>query len=280
MSMGKKVSDPDLIAELDKQVEKKSPKKPDFSQQYKRNFGDTLRDVGYGVVHGPWEAGKLLGNVVTGGHLEDIPGYKQYIPFMNEQIEKIKSPYPSPWSGVEHGVGEFAVPGIAAGYKGYKAVKTGLSKLPSLTNRGREAAYNAVNENRIKEGVSTLEYPTKLLKSIKKFYSKHDIETGERLDKLLSGDFEAALDIKNALGKLSRKFNLDPKIQEEAAGLHVDLGKALKSGLKNAKHHETQGALEYADTNYARSMQLQDALKSIGKFVTPAAWIHAIGKHL
>src|ERR1700732_3013947 len=94
----KKVTDPKVLAEWEAKKEqiKQQPSEPDYSHQDQRGLTDALRDTGYGAVHGLWEGGKMLGNAMTGGNLEKIPGYKQYIPFAEKQIEKIKSPNPSP----------------------------------------------------------------------------------------------------------------------------------------------------------------------------------------
>lgn len=244
------------------------PEQPDYSQQYKRNIGDTLRDTAYGAVKPLWEAGKLGGNVLTGGHIDEVPGYKQYIPFMEKMIESIKSPYPSPGGEAAKLVGEFAIPEAKVTKLGYQALKKGAAKLPAITQKGMSKLYTQADKSAIEEGVQGLEHEPELLKRMKKFFNKIEFDAEDKLKKVSEGAYLEGGDIKNALGKLSRRLPFDSAESIEAEGLHADFAKSLLDSLKKGGFNKTYADRLKAETEYARSQKLRKLSGEILKYGT------------
>ena len=240
----------------------------DYSQQYKRNIGDTLRDVAYGAVHAPWELGKLGGKALTGGHLEEIPGYKQAIPFVNKLIESIKSPYPSPGGELAKTIGEFAIPEVKGAKLGYQALKKGASKLPAITQKGMSKLYTQADKTAIEEGVQGLEHDPALLKRMEKFFNKIKFDAGDKLKKVSQGAYSEGGDIKNALGQLSRRLPFDSVESIEAGGLHADFAKSLLDALKKGGFKKTYADRLKAETEYARSQKLRKVTGEGLKYAT------------
>lgn len=265
------------------EVKKQSSSGSDYSNQDQRGLMDALRDTGYGAVHGLLEGGKMLGNAVTGGNLEKIPGYKQYIPFMDKQIEKIQSPNPSPVGDALKIGGEFLPIEGKALELGLKGIKKGVSKLPSLTNRGRTAAYDLFHRISTEEGAQGLKHHPDLIKDIEKFYAEHKVIGTQDLAGLGQGSVEAAVNVKNTLGKLARKYGIEGVAQTNAENLHGKVGESIVQALKHGGFGRSAGALSHADTNYKHSMQLKnmllDSLKNVSGFNIASGLLRSALKH-
>lgn len=273
----KKVTDPSILEKLNQSEE------PDYSQQYKRNFGDTIRDTAYGAVHAPWEIGKLGGNLLTGGHLEEIPGYKQYVPFMEKMIESIKSPYPSPGGDAAKLVGEFALPEAKGVKLGYQALKKGASKLPAITQKGMSKLYSEADKIALEEDVKGLQHPPELIKQTQDFLKKIKFSAGNKLKNAESGEYGAGKEIKNIFGKLSRRLPYNSAESIEAEGLHADWVKSLTKAIKEGGFKKTHEAHLKADTEYARSQKLRKVTGEVLKYGTGLNALKAalgVTKHL
>lgn len=239
----------------------------DYSQQYKRNIGDTLRDVAYGAIHGPWEAGKLGGNILTGGNLEKLPGYKQYIPFMEKMIESVKSPYASPAGDIAQTVGEFApaVLGGAAEARAIPAVRAAIRRIPSITRRGMERPYAEALRTAAEEGVGGLAHPPELAQQTEQFLQSQNVPMGTRLERALSGEYGGGIDVKNTLGQLSRSLPFNSGERIGAQNLRADWMNSLLRELERGGFHRTHQATRHAEEHYARSARLREALGALAR---------------
>lgn len=261
------------------EVKKQSRSEPDYSHQDQRGVVDALRDTGYGAIHGAWDFGKMMGNAVTGGNFEKIPGYKQYIPFMEKQIEKIKSPNPSPVGDALKIAGEFLPIEGKAAQVGVAGIRKSLSKLPSLTNKGRTKAYEEAIKIANEEGAKGLQHNPQLIQDVGDFYARHELPAGQHLSGLGKGSVESALNVKNTLGKLSRKYGVEPFAQTSAENLHGELGQSIMHALKQGGFHRSAGALSHAEQNYKRSMQLKNLLLESLKNVSGVNLVRSVLKH-
>lgn len=247
----------------------------DYSNQDKRGVFDSLRDTGYGLVKGVVGGLDALRSPLDKKFIESQGGKE---PDINQQLNKIKSPYPSPAGEVLQKVGEYAplaLGGLNA-LRGTEAVQGALRGLPSLTKKGMSRPYIRAAETATEEGVSGLQHPESLVNQTRDFLQSQNVPSGTRLERAASGEYEGTNDIKNVLGQLSRSlpFNSGEKIG--AQNLHADWINSLLRGLEEGGFTKTHEATKHAQEHYAKSAKLRSALTGLASHASGYSTLRAI----
>lgn len=254
------MSDWELVAEENEQ---------EHPQQNNRGPYDALRDVFYGAIKGGlWEPGKFLGNIATGGNLEKIPGYKQYIPFVDKLVESIQSPNKSPGGESLKIAGEFALPVGGAARLGYRGFRAGINALPPLTRRGLESLYENADRIAGEEGVQGLVHPRQVVRQTENFLEGLNVPVGQRLEHAVSGQYGGARDIKNVLGQLSRSLPAQSGERIGASNLRSDWINSILRGLEEGNYPRTLEATQHAESEYARSQRLKNLIRQGSRHAT------------
>jgi|SRR5580692_607015 hypothetical protein len=231
------LSDQELDRLIARHEKKGNQDEPDYSQQYKRGYLDPVRDLTYGGLHSLLEGGETLGNVMTLGHLKDIPGYNWYLPKLEKGIEKIKSPYPSKSGDLLKIAGEWAIPeGIGANV-GRKAIVKALKKYPiAFTEKGAtkglerlgmeasEAGGKAIAPETSQQVLETLDlHPTSAL-------------TKGHMQKFLNEEgFNPAFEGQKLMGQTHRaltKFSAPPHDVTQGNLINIERQRMIKDMMK------------------------------------------------
>jgi hypothetical protein len=249
--------------QLKKMIESKSkekPEAPDYSQQYKRDWTDTVRDAGYGFAKGIRSIGKDLENLNPLQDLEAFP--KSTGNFMDNAIESMKSPYPSPGGDLAQTLGEFAIPIGGVGRMGAKVAAKGISKLPKITKKGMSGLYTKADEIAATEGASGLLHDKGLINDISSFFKNHKIPGNHLVEGLKNGEHEATRETRNILGKINRDRDFDAAGKISADLLRNRLKKSHHSELTKGGFENTRDADVLATENYAKAQGLKDKLSA------------------
>ena len=256
-----------------------SSNSPDYSQQTKRGLSDSLRDLGYGLTKG------VVGGLnALRSPLDDkfIQALGKKAPDVNEVIDKIKSPYPSPGGNALQKAGEYGPMLLSALNlaRSAPAIEVAIGRIPSITRRGMERPYAQAARTAVEENVGGLQHPPELMQQTREFLESQNVPMGNRLERMLSGEYGGARETRSTLGQLSRSLPFNSGERVGAGNLHADVGRSTLSELERLGFPRTHAATRHADEHYARSQRLRSLLTDAFRHVSGLSTLRTILRHL
>ena len=267
-----KLSDEEL-----EQIAQGSQPQSSNTQSMQRNWGDTARDLSYGVAQGTVGTGEFLANQLT----RPLLGR----PAAHVDLEWIKSPKPSLGGKALQMIGEYGIPayGEFHALQGLAKTKAGAKVLDALTPLSKKLAgkrYQAVDE-----AIKTLQpepvmLPKEHIKDVLNTLKKGGHSVSELAPALKKGNWETHLEVNSLLGKMSRNRKLENDLSNAAEYLKAKHMTHIKTKSRSPLQQEVSNLLEHAQKGYRQNANVTKGFKKIGAGAAALGGMSVLNKYI